>query len=259
MPRARTLFLGLSGFAFVLAGVVAGCDSASDAGSSGDGGADGTLDGPLGTDGAGSDGAIGSDGATLGDGASGSDADGTHDGAVDATSDASADASVDALGIDVVVDSAGFLDSAPDDAGACNTLVNGATQVQQIDIATARPAATGGSIVDGLYFKTSDTVYTGVGGGTGPTGYFVRETLTITNASTGTALLTSTFLVNGVDNTTERITMSPTTSTGATTLIFVCPAYGPSPTFYNVRTGDAGQLELDIYISTDRIETFTRQ
>jgi hypothetical protein len=257
MLRARPFVRRLAAIAMAVVAALAGCDSSTDTGAApgGDGGPDATLDAPPGSDGAGGSG----DGAT--DGASPGDADLTKDGAPDATVDGSgaADASIDAIGADVVVDGAGFLDAAGDDGGACNTLANPAPLVQQVDIATARPAATGGSLVDGMYLKSADAIYTGPGGATGLTGYTVHEALLITNSSTGTALLTSTFIDNAGTTTTERLTVSPTTSSGAMTLTFVCPPYGPSPTFFNMRTGDAGEIVLDIFISTDRIETFTRQ
>ncbi len=256
-------------FAAALATVAmaAGCEVATkfdrdliaDGADGGDASSDATLDGPTGTDAPlGGDGPVGADSSAdssvdVAAGDSGKN-DAGNDGAAEAAADG---APGDANGFDVVVDGSGFFDAAGD-GGACNTLVNGGAQVQQIDVASARPAATGGNIVDGTYFKTADVVYTGPGGGTGLTGYVVRETLLVTNSSTGTALLTSTF-TDTSGTTTERITMTPTSGTGATTLTFVCPAYGPSPTFFNVRTGDAGQIELDIFITTDRIETFVRQ
>lgn len=260
MPAARPLLRRLAPLAVAVllpalgfASATAGCEVATtfdrsliDGGDAA--GGDATLAAPTG-DGA-TEGAVGTD---SGD-AAGTDT-GT-DGGADAPSDGAVDAPADTNGEDVVVDGADFLDAA--EGGACNTLTNGAPQVQQVDVAAPRPAATGGSLVDGTYFKSADVVYTGSGGATGLTGYVVRETLAITNSSTGTALLTSTF-IDGSGTTTERITVSPTTSGGATTLTFVCPAFGPSATFFNTRTGDAGQIELDIYISTDRIETFTRQ
>ncbi len=168
------------------------------------------------------------------------------------------DAGADARDTGTIVDGSGFFDASGDDAGTCNTIANPAPQVAQVDVATARPAATGGNIIDGTYYKSQDVNYTGAGGSAGLTGYVVRETLLVTNAATGTALLTSVFADNN-GTTTERLTMSPTTGGGATILTFVCPAFGPSPTSYNVRVGAAGQVQLDIYISTDRIETFTRQ
>ncbi len=265
MLRTRSLLHGSAALAVALAGVLAGCELSTqfDRGliAVDDGGSDATLDAPPGSDGAGND-AAGGDGAggdgAGGDGAGSDSATDADAGTKDAATDGGADAPADANGFDVVVDGAGFLDGAGDDGGLCTTLANGAPQVQQVDVAAARPVATGGSFVDGTYFKTSDKVYTGAGGATGPTGYTVRETIAITNSSTGTALLLSTFIDNG-GTTTERITVSPTTSGGAITLTFVCPAFGPSSTSFNTRTGDAGQIELDIYLSTDRIETFTRQ
>jgi hypothetical protein len=135
----------------------------------------------------------------------------------DATSDAPAQPPPDG----------GFLDVAGD-GGTCNSLANPGQHVEQVDIGTARPAPTGGTMVDGAYVKTRDVIYTGPGGATGATGYFVREALTIVNSGTGQALAESTFTDNA-GTTTERLTFSPTTGGGATTLTFVCPGYGPIP------------------------------
>lgn len=264
MPSARLRLLRLAAAAAaLLAGGLAGCEAATSTDvPQGDAGADATGeaggDAPAGSDGAADAVRPGTDGAAEGAADAEMDARERGDAADGGAPDgAGVDAASDTRGDDVVVDSAGFFDSAGDDGGVCNTLANPAPLVQQVNVATARPAGTGGSLVDGTYFKSADVIYTGPGGNSGLTGYTVRETLVVTNSSTGTALLTSTFV--DTVTTTERLTMSPTVSAGPTTLVFVCPAYGPSATFFNMRVGDAGETLLDIAISTDRIETFTRQ
>jgi hypothetical protein len=58
------------------------------------------------------------------------------------------------------------------DAGAvvCNTLALGATPVTITQVASDPPAFQGGTVVDGTYKLTSETIYTGDGGATGPKG-----------------------------------------------------------------------------------------
>lgn len=63
---------------------------------------------------------------------------------------------------------------------ACNALANGAPLVTPAFVASALPAGSGGSIVDGTYFLTANRVYTGPGGTVGPmTGADVRTTYAI--------------------------------------------------------------------------------
>jgi hypothetical protein len=54
--------------------------------------------------------------------------------------------------------------------GACNTLTNTAPVVAEAALAAEAPTPAGGMVADGTYFLTAATVFTGKGGGTGPTG-----------------------------------------------------------------------------------------
>lgn len=76
------------------------------------------------------------------------------------------------------------LSSLPDLAGVCTTRTNPAPAVMINQVATAAPAAQGGpAVVDGTYYITAATFYTGMGGATGPNGV----TLSGTNYVTGPA------------------------------------------------------------------------
>jgi|HubBroStandDraft_1064217.scaffolds.fasta_scaffold81993_2 hypothetical protein len=59
---------------------------------------------------------------------------------------------------------------AGDGAVACNTLANTAPQVTGAQVAENPPAMQGGTVVDGTYFLTNLTIYTGPEGPTGATG-----------------------------------------------------------------------------------------
>jgi hypothetical protein len=146
--------------------------------------------------------------------------------------------------------------SDPGDGGACTSLANIASAIPQMDVAQTIPPPSGGTLVDGLYVKTRDTVYTGAGGASGPTGTMAKETLGISGSATGTARFDSVFL-KGTDEINERITFVPGPG-GSGAVNIECPPYGPLSWPYTVRnTGTT--IELDLYTFADRIETFTRQ
>jgi hypothetical protein len=241
----------------VLAGVaVAGCDGASSDRTSGDGG--GAFDGA----GAGTDSTV-SDAAT--EGATGDEPGGDAPGDGASAGDGGADggSAIDAyLPPDFTFDAAGFFDVADYDGGPCNALPNVASPIEQTYTIAQRPDPTGGVWADGVYVKVSDVLYGR--SGDGGTGLLIRETLAVEGSNTGTALLLSTFENNSGDGgafvtTTERLTWNPTSSDGGGTLEFICPPYGPSVAGTNVRDFGDGGIELDIYISTDRIETFAKR
>jgi hypothetical protein len=58
----------------------------------------------------------------------------------------------------------------------CHGLANTAPLVQTIRVAEVRPNPQGGTITMGLYHRMSNTIYTGIGGETGPLGSGVAET-----------------------------------------------------------------------------------
>jgi hypothetical protein len=174
----------------------------------------------------------------------------------------------EALGLpppsDAGLDTRGFFDGDADDAGRCNEFSpRVAPDIEQTAIGTERPAATGGSLVDGLYFRTADTVYR-PGESGGPTGLRSREAIYVIDGASASPLLASSFVEYGTDETpdfdkptTERATFVPGAA-GAATLTFICPDFGGIATFYSVRTV-GGKTVLAIYRDSDRIETFTRQ
>jgi hypothetical protein len=66
-------------------------------------------------------------------------------------------------------EAAGGDDSASDGPTVCNTLVNEGQPVTPVQVASAPPAFAGGTVADGTYVLTGQTIYTGDGGATGPT------------------------------------------------------------------------------------------
>jgi hypothetical protein len=64
----------------------------------------------------------------------------------------------------------------PDAPGTCNSVVQTASEVTQMRVAEIAPVGTGGTVPDGTYHLIQDTIYTGAGGATGPTGYASRFT-----------------------------------------------------------------------------------
>jgi hypothetical protein len=177
----------------------------------------------------------------------------------------------EALGLpppsDAGFDTRSFFDADADDAGRCNEFSpRVAPDIEQSAVGTARPPATGGRLIDGLYFRTADTVFR-PGEAGGPTGLRSREAIYVIDATTAKPLLASSFVEYGTNETpnfdaptTERATFIPVQggAPGAVTLSFVCPDFGDIATSYSVRTV-AGKDVLDIYRDEDRIETFTRQ
>jgi hypothetical protein len=61
-------------------------------------------------------------------------------------------------------------DAASDAPVVCNTVVNAAPSVTKTQVAMAPPAPQGGTLVDGTYFLTDYTIFTGPQGATGSTG-----------------------------------------------------------------------------------------
>jgi hypothetical protein len=93
----------------------------------------------------------------------------TDDGGTDASADATTDAPNDASPTDAGKDS----------APTCSGFVTDAAAIMQMFVATDTPVGDGGTLVDGIYDITSWSVYTGVDGGTGPTGRMSSATQNI--------------------------------------------------------------------------------
>ena len=89
----------------------------------------------------------------------------------------------------------------PGPGGECNSLTNAAPVVDNMFVAADMPAATGGEVVDGTYWKTAVTHYTGSGGKSGPTGTREQTTLLL---SCGTfQLVTESY--NGASGLTQHV------------------------------------------------------
>jgi hypothetical protein len=139
----------------------------------------------------------------------------------------------------------------PDAPVACNALVNGATAVTKTQVAMAPPTLLGGTVVDGTYFLTDYSIFTGPQGATGPMGT-VQTTLQITG---------STLQVVNSDSPPTRTVTLMTSGTGFTAKTS-CPSglgdilgtYTATATSFVVQLGgnaDAGTPTVQ--------ETFTKQ
>jgi hypothetical protein len=63
--------------------------------------------------------------------------------------------------------------------GGCTVIANGATTITEMQVDTPPPSLAGGTVVEGTYFMVSRTVFTGMGGPTGPTANTHRTTIVI--------------------------------------------------------------------------------
>jgi hypothetical protein len=88
----------------------------------------------------------------------------------DAVSEASSKPEGAAGGGDDAAGSAAPDGSGDDGPTVCNTLVNSGQPVTAMQVASDPPAAQGGTPANGTYLLTSETIYTGAGGATGPSG-----------------------------------------------------------------------------------------
>jgi len=152
-------------------------------------------------------------------------------------------------------DSGSPVDAAPEstvnDAG-CVVINNGASVVMEQSVATAEPAATGGTIPDGTYFVTAATVYAGPGGMTGPTGTTYQFTTHISantydaiESVTGGAasVFSGTFAINGT----------------SAQILQTCPATDSGVSPYDQITSDG--TTVTVYTSSLPFSslTFTKQ
>jgi hypothetical protein len=144
-----------------------------------------------------------------------------------------------------------FLGSDAIAGGECNALVNGAPQVTANQVASVAPPATGGTLVDGTYFLTSVTIYTGFGGATGPTGSAESVTLQLASGIAQSVAGSS----GSVSHETATLTpTSPTTLTASTT----CPA-PKTPTTLSYSATATSFFAQSTFGSTTILEAFTKQ
>ena len=203
--------------------------------STGASGSAGAVSGSAGT--AGTSGAAGGGGASGAAGAGGS--------IVDAGDDRPRG---DASSSDVRADAVFVVDDA---SAGCNDVVNTAPVFDGRRVALGIPTPSGGTIVEGTYYETDYTIYTGPGGATGPEGMDHQITAVIAGPIVRIA-----YLMNGIQ---KRYTFTMTTSGTQTTWTFSCPPT-QAPIVYGF---DASPARIVLYITIDptnqRTFTLTRQ
>jgi hypothetical protein len=255
-------FLSLPALAFIFA---VGCSSSGN----------GTHDGAAGTGGA----TAGASGATAGTGGATAGASGAMagtggatagtGGATAGTGGATAGTGGSAAGADGGVAGAdggsagaggtpadGGVDAGADAVTACNTIVNAAPAVVEMNVAGTQPVGVGGTVVAGTYFRTATEYYTGVGGAVGPTGKVRKETFVIT--SLGNNMITAQIVDSKTGSPEVRMNQAGTLA-GATVMLTVgCPATaGVFPVTY---TATAGTLTIfNTLFTPHETETYTKQ
>jgi hypothetical protein len=187
--------------------------------------------------------------------APGVEPDAAGDAVVDAEGDAQADAVTDATAGEAATDAAldaydafpeVYLGDGPplDDAapaGACTAILNDAKPIIKQQVASAMPAAKGGTIVEGLYERVAWTSYTGPGGATGETdraiGWFSGGRFQIVSTASNPERYTGTYATAGtgitLTMTCPNAATSPYTAytANATTIVLYAPTLGLSLTW----------------------------
>jgi hypothetical protein len=167
--------------------------------------------------------------------------------AVGCASSANTPSSTDAGGaIDASQGATGADDASPDasnasdastsaDAGGCSGLPDTASAVTEQYSATAPPNATGGSLLDGTYFLTGATLYTGPGGATGATGRTRKATLQLSRNA---------YLYSSDDDGISYQQAGMVAPSGSALMGTVtCPAGAPAP-FTSFSVTSTGFIEL---------------
>jgi hypothetical protein len=70
-----------------------------------------------------------------------------------------------------------------DGSASCNSLTELGQVIAQQNVAQSAPVPAGGTIMDGTYVETADTVFTGDGGLSGPTGTHTQITFALSGAN----------------------------------------------------------------------------
>lgn len=150
---------------------------------------------------------------------------------------------------------AGTGDAGRGDGGVCNAVANIGAAVTAVNVASAPPTATGGTIVNGTYVLTAVRAYTGPGGASGPATGTASTTMVITGA--GTAAMRFETITETSEGRTIRSTMS-VAYTSATTLTQtpICPSgfsmvYSYSATPTSLRLLLTGQPEPSIAFESE--------
>jgi hypothetical protein len=146
-----------------------------------------------------------------------------------------------------------------DGGTACSGLtLDNATVVTTQEVAEAAPLPLGGTITDGTYVLTKDTVYTGPGGTTGSTGVqqqaiqrFAGSAIevVVSQPPNPTEALSGTYATASVTN--DAGTSTPT----RISFLFTCPAGAPTSTFSYTATGTT----LLEFVSASEVLTYTAQ
>jgi hypothetical protein len=143
------------------------------------------------------------------------------------------------------------------DGGTCNALsITGTAIIAQQQIAEAAPVPVGGTILDGTYFLTKDTIFTGPGGTTAATGVTTQEVqafsatnfeiLTQPAAPSPSTDASGTFAISSVTN-------EAGTSSGFTlTITIACPT--PTSVVRNYSVVNATLLE---FVGPNEVLTYT--
>lgn len=195
------------------------------------------------------------------DGGTTADATDEDAGAVDDASDEDVSVPDDAADEDGgVPDDAG--DETTADAGACNSLTNGAPIVQVVAVMADPPTLGGGSPLPGTYFLTSAEAFVGDAGASGPSGTIMQTTMKLEATPSLTAnLATSSGDADGGLGTELRVTYDVTVDSVNHTVAFgqQCgPVVLPSAP-YEVATGDGGTTEIKLLVGGSQLLTFTLQ
>jgi hypothetical protein len=150
----------------------------------------------------------------------------------------------------ITIDSAVAIDASPPDAvGFCNTLALPSTLVPQNGVAEDPPPPMGGQLDPGLYVMTDWSVYTGVGGASGPAGPMGRAAISVDGLNYE--------YLNGVTSAAPTITDTSGTyqNSGTTTMSEQgCPNLASNSFEYS-----ADPTTFVLYISANEVLTFTKQ
>jgi hypothetical protein len=145
------------------------------------------------------------------------------------------------------------------DGGTCSNLsLTNAPIVGQQQVAEASPVPLGGTIPDGTYILSKDTIYTGPGGTTGATGLTLQEvqgfsgtTIEVLSQPSAPSPLVDT---RGTYDLTSVTSDSGTASGFRVTFSFTCPTSSATSRGYSVVNG-----QLLEFVSSNEVLTYTAQ